>query len=187
MIIKQLFKENKIWTLSNFLSFSRILIGGVLYYFILNHETSLAISMAIVAIITDYADGYFARKRNEVSELGKVLDPVADKVTVGLGSIGLYHSYDLPLLVVILILGRDVLIVLGSLILFKKMERVTASAFPGKLAVTVISLLLLAYLVEFKFLQKPFMILAIISILYSFFYYARSFFRELFLKRPIEE
>lgn len=143
--------------------------------------------LGILAILSDYADGYLARKRNQVSELGKLLDPIADKVAVALGSIALHQAYGLPLWVVGIIIVRDVLIVIGSLILFQKIQRVVASEIPGKMAVTVISLLLLSYLFRVTAAQKPLLILTVMIVFYSFIYYMIKFFKILLRNETGEE
>ncbi len=170
-----LFEKGKVWTISNLLSMLRLISGFVLYYLIVNRETTGAILLGILAILSDYADGYVARKRNEVSELGKLLDPIADKVAVALGSIALHQAYGLPLWVVGIIIARDVLIIIGSLILFQKLQRMVASEIPGKLAVTVIALLLLSYLFEVTAAQKPLLVLTIAAVVLSFAYYLIRF------------
>ena len=172
---KLLFEKGKVWTVSNLLSISRLVIGLFLYLLILYQHSIWAIILSIVAIFTDYADGYFARKRNEISELGKILDPVADKVTVGLSSIALYQAYGLPLWVVIFIIGRDLLILFGSLILLGKINQVTPSELPGKIAVTVISFLLLSYLFDFNPVKFPLIVLTVLIIIISFVYYVYKF------------
>ena len=172
---KIIFEKGKVWTASNLLSVSRLIIGLFLYLLILYQHSIWAILLSIIAIFTDYADGYLARKRNEISELGKILDPVADKVTVGLSSIALYQAYGLPLWVVIFIIGRDLLILSGSLILIGKMNHVTPSELPGKIAVTVISLLLLSYLFDFNPVKTPLLLLTILIIIISFIYYVVKF------------
>jgi cardiolipin synthase len=172
---KIIFEKGKVWTASNLLSVSRLIIGLFLYLLILYQHSIWAILLSIIAIFTDYADGYLARKRNEISELGKILDPVADKVTVGLSSIALYQAYGLPLWVVIFIIGRDLLILSGSLILIGKMNHVTPSELPGKIAVTVISLLLLSYLFDFNPVKTPLLVLTILIIIISFIYYVVKF------------
>ncbi|MFZ0390386.1 MAG: CDP-alcohol phosphatidyltransferase family protein [Calditrichia bacterium] len=172
-------QNSKIWTLSNIISLLRLGLAALLYLLIVNHLTAAAIFAALLAILSDYLDGYYARKRNEISELGKILDPVADKFAVALGSLALFQAYGLPLWVVLVIVGRDMLIVFGSLILMRKIQRVESSEMPGKIAVTVISLLLLVYLFQITFLQKPLLVLTALSLIFSFSAYATKFVRIL--------
>ncbi len=68
-------------TIPNFISFFRILlipVFGVLFY---NDHLGWAVVVLIVSGLTDFVDGKIARKFNQISELGKMLDPLADKLT----------------------------------------------------------------------------------------------------------
>ena len=171
----EIFKRDRIWTLSNLLSISRLLIGGLLYYFIVSRHTYIAVILVLIGVITDYADGWVARRRGETSELGKILDPVADKVAIALGSIGLYQAYGLPLWIVVIIISRDILILIGSIFLIDKVKGIVASEMPGKIAVTVVSVLLLSYLFEWQAIQQIFLYLSLAAIIFSFLFYVSKF------------
>jgi len=175
MKFTEIFKRDRIWTVSNLLSISRLFIGGLLYYFIVSRHTYIAIVLVIIGVITDYADGWVARKRGETSELGKILDPVADKVAIALGSIGLYQAYGLPLWIVVIIISRDILILFGSIFLIDKVKGIVASEMPGKIAVTVVSVLLLSYLFEWQAIQQIFLYLSLAAIIFSFLFYVVKF------------
>ena len=74
-----------VWTLPNLLSLFRIGIIPVLVYLLTFSDrvsAVLAASLFLIASITDYFDGYFARRNRTVSDLGKILDPLADKLMV---------------------------------------------------------------------------------------------------------
>jgi CDP-diacylglycerol--glycerol-3-phosphate 3-phosphatidyltransferase len=74
-----------VWTLPNLLSFFRIGIIPVLVYLLTftdRASAALAAALFLIASITDYFDGYFARRNRSVSDLGKILDPLADKLMV---------------------------------------------------------------------------------------------------------
>jgi CDP-diacylglycerol---glycerol-3-phosphate 3-phosphatidyltransferase len=74
-----------VWTLPNLLSFFRIGIIPVLVYLLTFTDrvsAVLAAALFLIASITDYFDGYFARRNRSVSDLGKILDPLADKLMV---------------------------------------------------------------------------------------------------------
>ena len=73
------------WTLPNFLSLFRIAIIPVLVYLLTFTDPLSALLAALVffiASLTDYFDGYFARHQRTVSNLGKILDPLADKLMI---------------------------------------------------------------------------------------------------------
>ena len=180
MNLRRVFEKEKVWTYSNLLSLSRLFIGMFLFYGISRRQLLFSFSLALLAVITDFADGYLARKRNEISELGKILDPLGDKVTVALSAIALHYAYGLPLWIVLLIVGRDILILIGSVILIGKLQNVVASEMPGKIAVTIIAGLLLAYLLEWDFAKQILLYLTVLAVFVSFFFYVLRFFKMIF-------
>jgi cardiolipin synthase len=98
----------------NLLSIIRI---GLVYpilnnIYLLNYKVSLIIF--IVASITDGLDGYLARKLNWQSELGKILDPVADKLLLSGAIFVLWLSDLIPFYVFFILIARDVIILLGA-------------------------------------------------------------------------
>ncbi|EJP72874.1 MAG: CDP-diacylglycerol--glycerol-3-phosphate 3-phosphatidyltransferase [SAR86 cluster bacterium SAR86B] len=98
----------------NLLSIIRI---GLVYpilnnIYLLNYKVSLIIFVA--ASITDALDGYLARKLNWQSELGKILDPVADKLLLSGAIFVLWLSDLIPFYVFFILIARDVIILLGA-------------------------------------------------------------------------
>jgi CDP-diacylglycerol--glycerol-3-phosphate 3-phosphatidyltransferase len=104
-----------VWTLPNFLSLFRILIIPVLVYLLTftDRESSLlAAGFFIFAALTDYFDGYIARRTKSVSDLGKILDPLADKLMVASALIMLTamdrpNEPSVPAWLVVVILARE--------------------------------------------------------------------------------
>lgn len=178
-LFQKIFEKGKVFTFSNFLSLLRLFGGLYLYDATIRHDTIWVLLLTLVFILTDFADGYFARKFNQVSELGKVLDPLADKVCVALGIIALNLEYGLPLWVMLLVIGRDVLIILGSIILMSRLPYVTPSAMPGKITVTILSLMFLSYILEIEPLQFPLEILTLLAIIVSAVHYGYRFLQKL--------
>jgi CDP-diacylglycerol--glycerol-3-phosphate 3-phosphatidyltransferase len=66
-----------------------------------------ATAIFLLAAVTDRLDGYLARRDNLVTDLGKLLDPIADKLLIGAGLVGLSILGDLPWWVTVLILARE--------------------------------------------------------------------------------
>jgi len=104
-----------VWTFPNFLSFLRILIIPVLVYLLTYPDPLsglLAASLFLLASITDFFDGYLARRNRSVSDLGKILDPLADKLMIASALI-MFVALDrpdgqcVPAWLVVLILARE--------------------------------------------------------------------------------
>ncbi len=67
----------------------------------------VAVSIFLIAALTDYLDGYIARKRNQVTKLGVLLDPIADKLLVSAAFISLVELGLAPAWMVVIIVGRE--------------------------------------------------------------------------------
>ncbi|MDQ0725722.1 CDP-diacylglycerol--glycerol-3-phosphate 3-phosphatidyltransferase [Microbacterium sp. W4I20] len=89
----------------------------------------------IVAISTDWIDGYLARKYDIVSEFGKLWDPIADKLLTGAGFIGLASLGELQWWIVAIILAREWGITVHRLMVAS--EHVVAAAWMGKIKTAV--------------------------------------------------
>jgi cardiolipin synthase len=145
-MIKQYLKE--INTKSNMLSLFRLLlfIPIIILFQYYNSEPSIKywlVGLLILASITDNLDGYLARKYNEITELGKIIDPVADKVVVITIVVLLYYFNVINDLFFWVIVLRDVLILLGGLYFSKKLGKVMPSNYIGKFTVGIIGIFLL--------------------------------------------
>jgi CDP-diacylglycerol--glycerol-3-phosphate 3-phosphatidyltransferase len=102
------------WNLPNIITVVRILLAPVFFWMLLadaGQDGALryaAAALFIVAIATDGIDGHLARAWNQVTDLGKILDPIADKVLTGAALVGLSILGELPPWVTGLILLREV-------------------------------------------------------------------------------
>ncbi len=94
----------------------------------------------IYGIVSDYLDGLFARKMNEISELGKVLDPMADKVAAFLLFLYIVVIGEVPWLFFVFMVFRDACIMSGSLYIRKKRGKVPMSIMSGKITLNIIVL-----------------------------------------------
>ncbi len=128
--------------LSNLLSFSRIILLIPFIYLVrLDSITAyyLFVLVSAVIIITDALDGYFARKLNQITELGIVLDPIADKIAMAIGMIVLVIYRNFPISLVVFLLYRDVLIVIIGWIAIKKTSKPEMANIYGKINTAVVS------------------------------------------------
>ncbi len=140
-------EKKEIFTISNALSFLRLLLVFPIWYTLNNfHEDSFRIItfiLCIIAAITDYLDGYIARKRNEITEIGKIIDPLADKILVAVLAIKLFLIGELSAYFLLIILLRDVIIFFGGILISLKLKKVLPSNLLGKITVTVIGFVFL--------------------------------------------
>lgn len=168
---------NPFWTISNGLSLLRAgLTGPVLWLIWMGPAGKWYLfSVVIAMIITDILDGYFARRWGAVTYWGKILDPLADKVAIDAIAIMLALVKGLPLWVVVVIVGRDVLIVLGGVFLATRDQIVYSSNLWGKLTTCAMSVLLIAYAMDAEPLKDPFLYLSAVLLLVSSVSYARRF------------
>ena len=109
-------RNNILQNIPNFISFARLLSVPLTVWLILNEIHWVAFWVFVGACVSDAADGFIAKKFHFQTELGRYLDPLADKVLlvsvfVTLGHVGLMDT-----LLVILVVFRDVLIVCGAVL-----------------------------------------------------------------------
>ncbi len=125
-------------------------------------------SLCLFAAVTDILDGYLARKLNQVSEFGKIIDPLADKVCVGILILKLFLLEQIPLYYLAIILGRDLLILIGGVFTSNKLKKVIPSNYTGKATVITISLVLLFIIFGMEKSNLIFILFFYSSILLSF-------------------
>lgn len=102
-------------TVPNILSAARILLIPVFCWLSANERTRLwGIVLFAIIVSTDWVDGYVARKTGQVSELGRILDPVADRLAIAAGLLTFAISGIFPFWAALLILVRDLAVLLGG-------------------------------------------------------------------------
>ncbi|MBR9918328.1 CDP-alcohol phosphatidyltransferase family protein [bacterium] len=139
--------SGKVFTLSNLISFSRFLVAvPVIYLHIQNdyqYDTTIIV-LILYAGISDYLDGLVARKTNTVSEVGKMIDPISDKLCAAALFIYTVWLGWVPLWFLVLNVFRDSFIMIGSSFIKIKYGKVAMSILSGKIAVNVLALYWLA-------------------------------------------
>lgn len=97
----------------NIISLARLVLCvglAVVLSFDLSTKAPIALALFIFASITDWLDGYLARRHNQITSLGKLLDPLADKILICTAFIGLFHFGLVSLWMVVLIMSREFLV-----------------------------------------------------------------------------
>ncbi|MFP5335542.1 MAG: CDP-alcohol phosphatidyltransferase family protein [Actinomycetes bacterium] len=101
---------DRVLTIPNALSLLRLLLVPVFAYLIVNREDGLALLVLAVSGFTDYLDGYLARRWRQVSRVGELLDPAADRLYILSTLLGLAWRDLVPWWLVALIVARDVVL-----------------------------------------------------------------------------
>jgi cardiolipin synthase len=106
--------EQSLWaqlrTIPNLLSVLRLALVPVFLYLILTDQPLLAFLVLAVASFTDWLDGYLARRLNQITRLGALLDPAADRLYIFATLIGLAVTGSIPIWLPVVIIGRDALL-----------------------------------------------------------------------------
>ena len=133
--------------LPNALTLLRVLLVPVFAWFLFRSTKADAIFAAMIflfAAITDFVDGYLARKHRTVSSFGKLADPIADKALTGVAFIGLSINYDLPWWMTIAMLGRELVVTVARLLI--KGKQIVAANLGGKVKTVVQIVAVIAWL-----------------------------------------
>ena len=128
--------KNTIINLPNMITIFRIVLVPVLFLLLFFSPGKLQSFFAglvfSVASISDCVDGYLARRMSLVTDFGKFLDPLADKLLVGVALIMMIPLGRVPLWIVAIILGREVMVTLLRVISLKKGNTVIEASMTGK-------------------------------------------------------
>jgi len=164
-------KQNRIVTIPNILSTIRLILLFPIGYYLWNGQDTLAGILSIIGGLLDISDGYIARKFDQQSELGKILDPLADKLIIGMLVVILFLIDRIPLWFVMIVILRDLLLIFGGLYAFNKLKFVLPSNYPGKLTALSLGLCLLFAIFDLPFIVTIFMWFSVGIMVYSFVLY----------------
>ena len=116
----------------------------------------LGVLVFALAVLTDYLDGYFARRRNQVTKLGILLDPIADKLLTTAAFISLVELGAAPAWMVMIILGREFAVTgLRNIAAGRGLIIAASGLGKGKMVVQVVAVFLLLLSREFPLLLGP--------------------------------
>ncbi|MCI6354531.1 CDP-alcohol phosphatidyltransferase family protein [Eubacterium coprostanoligenes] len=185
-------------TIPNWLSFLRIALIPVFSILFIKEIYIPAFVLMIIAALTDLIDGKIARKYNMVSNLGKILDPIADKlsqVAIVIILIFKFWSFDGPLkYLLFLFIAKELIMVIGGGLLLAKGLRPVAAEIWGKIATTVFYVFMIAIIAIgpngalvghwfFKALPTPviygMVVISVILAFVSLFGYAPGFIKQI--------
>lgn len=112
--------SNRILTVPNLLSFARLAALPIIYLDLVSGRYVRAFVLLVVFALTDWFDGYLARTLNQVSELGKLLDPISDRAMFVVVGIGFVVADLLPLWALLVLVARDLAVVIVGAVLLAR-------------------------------------------------------------------
>lgn len=147
------FTKKEVFSIPNILSFVRLLLIPVFMIFYLTAKTPfdyyIAAAVILISGLTDMADGLIARKFRMITELGKVLDPIADKLTQVAIVFTLTFRFPAMFFLFVLLAVKEIFMGVNGLVLLRKGKKLDGAMWFGKLATAVL------YVVMFIFIAVP--------------------------------
>ena len=130
--------SNRIFTVPNLISAIRLCLVPIFLILLLNGFDLAATFLFALAAGTDWVDGQIARRTNQVSKLGQLLDPAVDRILMIVGVAGLFIVGRIPLWIIVFVVARDLLLLVGGAYLLNRWKRRVAVIYPGKVATTLL-------------------------------------------------
>ena len=184
------------FNIPNSLAFIRLLLAPVMFFFLVNQDASVfkdihpswlnyfAAFIFVVASATDFFDGYIARTFNQITTLGKILDPLADKMLTLAAFLGLMMIGSASAWAIFLIVTRELFIT--GLRVSAVAEGLDISAsWMGKVK-TVVQMVAIGFLLMGWYGGTLLLWLAVILTLYSGYEYVRDFFQKTSIHKVIK-
>ena len=143
-------KVRELGTLPNLISLSRlIMVIPAAYLIKINTESGnrLLLLLAVLIILSDFIDGYLSRRMGLVTDLGKLLDPVVDKVCMFIGLLSLIFYRGFPASLAVFLVYRDLLIIIIGFIIIRKSQQAIMANFWGKLNTLLVSLTMFLFMI----------------------------------------
>lgn len=125
---------SRIITVPNGMSVLRILLVPVFAAFYLNGNLPAAVTTLVISGVTDMLDGLIARRFNQITDLGKMLDPFADKLTQGVVALCIAIRFPSIRPLLLLFILKELLMLSCAVVLLKKHKRPCAAKWYGKVA-----------------------------------------------------
>ncbi|RKX70836.1 hypothetical protein DRP53_03585 [candidate division WOR-3 bacterium] len=163
------------FTISNLISSLRLFLIPPLVISIINQNMRLALILIIIAYLSDIADGLLARLLNQESELGKVIDPLTDKLILIAVLLSLVIIDRFPFWALIILSVREAIVISAGIYLLSTRRRVIPASWFGKVAGWVIGAMVIIYIVNFKPLLRVSLYAAIALMALSLIKYSQDF------------
>lgn len=172
-------KKDQILTIPNLLSLVRLLlIPVIIWLYCVKREYGIAVAVILLSGVTDVADGIIARKFHMVSDFGKILDPIADKLTQAALIICLAFKYEWMIALIIVFALKEFCMLAFGYAAIRKRDSVNSARWHGKLS-TVLLYVVMMVLILFPGIPvsvaNTLILLCGVVMLMSFIMYARFY------------
>ena len=166
----------------NILTIFRFILIPFIFTAVINHKYLIGLIIFTISAITDILDGYIARKYDYTTDIGKLIDPLSDKLTQVSLLLALTILNILPWWILAIVFVKECVMIIVASVLYSKKDVVVYSQWYGKLATVLFYLAIVCSLIQTQFdINIPFKInlllyyLAIIATFFSLIMYGIKF------------
>lgn len=145
--------RNKNLTVPNAMSLFRILVIPFFAYFFLKDNLTAAVIALALSGLSDALDGFVARRFNQITELGKMLDPLADKLTQGTVAVCIAVRYPTICPLLFLLVTKELVMLCGACFLLHRGKKPCAAKWYGKVSTTLFYAAIVLIVVMDGFMQ----------------------------------
>lgn len=145
--------RNKNLTVPNAMSLFRILVIPFFAYFFLKDNLTAAVIALALSGLSDALDGFVARRFNQITELGKMLDPLADKLTQGTVAVCIAIRYPTICPLLFLLVMKELVMLCGACFLLHRGKKPCAAKWYGKVSTTLFYAAMVLIVVMDGFMQ----------------------------------
>ncbi|MBS6195760.1 MAG: CDP-alcohol phosphatidyltransferase family protein [Clostridiales bacterium] len=179
---KNIIKEY--FSIPNLLGYFRILLIPIYLFLYLGAESTedyyLAAGVMMLSFLSDFFDGKIARKFHMITEFGKILDPIADKLTQAAMAVSFSFRYPAMMVLLIIFLCKEGFMGIVGAYMLKKGYRMNGAQMHGKICTAVLDLVMLIVLVlpEISFLAVNILVcISVVFMLVSLYRYAKMYWK----------
>ena len=182
--MKNKIQLQEVWSIPNILCYIRILLIPLFVWRYITAsiplDYDLAAAIIVLSGLTDFLDGFIARKFNQITELGKLIDPIADKLTQAAIAFVLVIRFEWMSLLLFVFIIKEMTMGIVCLILYREGKKLDGALWYGKLTTAVFyftMIVLIAVPSLNLFMANTLIILTTFMLIFAFFMYMSIFMR----------
>lgn len=174
-------KKSNLFVLPNIITLIRLILLIPIFWLLLQNQRLFALALILVAGISDFLDGFIARKWNLQSDAGRIIDPVVDKISlIGLMLFLVFsENYSFPLWFLMVVVFRESMVLLFSFIFIESKKIVLESSAPGKISAFATGIPIILSILNLYLIMWIVIWMALILNIYSTLVYLNRFRRSI--------